>query len=110
VPEEERRDFYVYLDEFHTFSTLTLATMLSELRKYRVSLVLAHQYLGQLETEVADAVLGNAGTIICFRVGAKDAPLLARELAPKFEPEDLVNLPNYNIYLRLMIDGQVSKH
>ena len=109
VAEEKRRDFYVYLDEFHTFSTLTLATMLSELRKYRVSLVLAHQYLGQLETEVADAVIGNAGTIICFRVGAKDAPLLAAELAPKFEPEDLVNLPNYNIYLRLMIDGQVSK-
>lgn len=109
VPEEERRDFFVYLDEFHIFSTLTLATMLSELRKYRVSLVLAHQYLGQLGTEVADAVIGNVGTLICFRVGAKDAPLLARELAPKFEPEDLVNLPNFNIYLRLMVDGQVSK-
>lgn len=109
IPEESRRDFYIYLDEFHTFSTPTLAAMLSELRKYRESLVLAHQYLGQVETEVADAVIGNAGTIICFRVGAKDPPLLAAELASKFEPEDLVNLPNYNIYLRVMIDGQVSK-
>lgn len=108
-PQEGRRDFYVYLDEFHTFATLTLATMLSELRKYRVGLVLAHQYLSQLEMEVRDAVFGNAGTFIVFRVGALDAPTVARELAPTFEPEDLISLPNYHVYLRLMIRGEPSK-
>lgn len=98
-PQEKRRDFYLYLDEFHTFATLTLATMLSELRKYRLNLVLAHQYLSQLEPEVRDAVFGNAGTFIAFRVGALDAPTVARELAPKFKaegspaPPELPHLP-----------------
>jgi len=109
VPEEKRRPFFIYLDEFHTFTTLSLATMLAELRKYRVGLVLAHQYLGQLESAVRDAVLGNVGTMIAFRVGAQDAPLIARELAPVFKPEDLINLPNYHIYLRLLIDGEPSR-
>ncbi len=108
-PEEARRPFFLYLDEFHTFATLSLATMLSELRKYRVGLVLAHQYLSQLETEIRDAVFGNVGTLISFRVGALDAPVIARELSPTFEPDDLISLPNYHIYLRLMIDGEPSK-
>jgi len=109
VAETERRDFFLYLDEFHTFTTLSLATMLSELRKYRVGLVLAHQYFSQLETEIRDAVLGNAGTLISFRVGSLDAPLLAREFSPVFESDDLLSLRNFNIYLKLMIDGEVSK-
>jgi hypothetical protein len=104
-----RRDFFLYLDEFQTFATLTLATMLSELRKYRVNLVLAHQYLSQLESEIRDAVFGNVGTFIAFRVGAFDAPLVARELSPTFEADDLLSLPNFNIYLRLMIRGEPSK-
>jgi DNA helicase HerA-like ATPase len=108
-PQEDRRDFYLYLDEFHTFSTLTLATMLSELRKYRLNLILAHQYLSQLEIEVRDAVFGNAGTFIAFRVGALDAPTVARELSPAFEPDDLLSLPNFSVYLRLMINGEPSK-
>jgi Type IV secretion-system coupling protein DNA-binding domain len=108
-PLEERKDFYLYLDEFHVFATLSLATMLSELRKYRLNLILAHQYLGQLETEVRDAVFGNAGTFIAFRVGALDAPVVARELAPKFEAEDLLSLPNFSVFLRLMIGGEPSK-
>jgi hypothetical protein len=107
--EEERRDFYLYLDEFHTFSTLSLATMLSELRKYRLSLVLAHQYLGQLAPEIRDAVFGNVGTFVSFRVGALDASTVARELSPTFEPDDLIALPNYHIYLRLMIEGEPSR-
>ena len=107
--EERRRDFFLYLDEFQTFATLSLANMLSELRKYRVNLVLAHQYLSQLEPEIRDAVLGNAGTLMTFRLGARDAGVLARELAPTFEPEDLLRLPNFNIYLKLMIDGEPSK-
>lgn len=106
---QKRRDFFVYLDEFHTFATLSLTTMLSELRKYRVNLILAHQYLSQLETEIRDAVFGNTGTFIAFRVGALDAPIVARELSPTFEADDLVSLPNFCIYLRLMIDGQPSK-
>jgi hypothetical protein len=109
LPQEERRDFYLYLDEFHTFSTLTLATMLSELRKYRLNLILAHQYLGQLEPEIRDAVFGNAGTFIAFRVGALDAPTVARELSPRFEADDLLSLPNFSTYLRLMIDGEPSR-
>jgi hypothetical protein len=107
--ESDRRDFHVYLDEFQLFATESLASMLAELRKYRVSLVLANQYLGQLDRAVREAVLGNVGTLICFRVGADDAATLARELAPVFEPVNLIALPNHNIYLRLMIDGQVSK-
>jgi hypothetical protein len=107
--EEERRDFFLYLDEFHMFSTLSLATMLSELRKYHVGLILAHQYFSQLHVDIRDAVLGNAGTLISFRVGALDAPLLAREFSPVFEVDDLLALPNYTVYLKLMIDGEVSK-
>jgi DNA helicase HerA-like ATPase len=109
VPFEERRPFFVYLDEFHTFSTAMLATMLSELRKYRVGLVLANQYLSQLTPEVRDAVLGNVGTLISFRLGAHDAVFMEREFAPVFTATDLLNLPNHHIYLKLMIDGQVSK-
>ena len=83
--------------------------MLSELRKYRVNLVLAHQYLSQLEREVQDAILGNAGTIISFRLGVPDAEILTKEFYPEFSVGDLVNLPNYHIYLKLMINGAVSK-
>jgi hypothetical protein len=109
VPQEKRRDFYLYLDEFHTFATLSLANMFSELRKMRLAIVAAHQYLSQLETEVRDAVWGNAGTFIAFRVGALDAPLVARQFSPTFEADDLTTLPNSAIYLRLMIAGEVSR-
>lgn len=109
TPEAERRDHFLYLDEFHSFTTLSLASMLSELRKYRLNLILAHQYLAQLQPEIRDAVLGNAGTIISFRIGAADAELLAPEFAPEITQTDLTNLPNHHIYLKLMIDGQVSK-
>lgn len=108
APEETRRDFYLYLDEFHTFTTLSLAGMLSELRKYRLNLILAHQYLSQLEPQVRDAILGNVGTIIAFRIGLPDAELLESEFFPDFRATDLINLPNYHIYLKLMIDGRVS--
>lgn len=107
-PTERRRDFFIYIDEFHTFATLSLATMLSELRKYRVGLVLAHQYLSQLETEVRDAVFGNAGTFMAFRVGAQDALLVKRELGEPIQPEDLNRIPNFNMYLRLLIGGEPS--
>jgi energy-coupling factor transporter ATP-binding protein EcfA2 len=107
--QEQRRDHYLYLDEFHSFTTLSLASMLSELRKYRLNLILAHQYLAQLDPAIRDAVLGNVGTIIAFRVGATDAELLAPEFAPEITATDLTNLPNYHIYLKMMIDNAVSK-
>ncbi len=108
VSEKKRRDFWVYLDEFQSFTTLSLATMLGELRKYHVGFTLAHQYLAQLDEEIRDAILGNAGTIVAFRLGAADAELLAQEFYPVFSASDLVALPNHAIYLKLMIDGQPS--
>jgi DNA helicase HerA-like ATPase len=107
-PEESRRDFYLYLDEFHNFTTLSLVGMLSELRKYRLNLILAHQYLAQLDERLLAAILGNVGTIISFRIGPSDSDIIAQEFAPEFSATDLVSLPNYHIYLKLMIDGRVS--
>jgi len=109
IGQEERRDFYLYLDEFSQFATLSLANMLSELRKYRINLIAPTQYLSALDVQVRDAVLGNVGTIISFRLGLPDAELLAGEFYPFFSASDLINLPNYHIYLKLMIDGKVSQ-
>lgn len=107
--ETERQDYTLYLDEFHNFTTQSLVLMLSELRKYRLSLVLAHQYLTQLEPNIKDAILGNVGTIVIFRIGANDAEIFAQEFAPVFKIADFTNLPNYHIYLKLMIDGKISQ-
>jgi len=108
IAPAERRDFFVYVDEFQSFTTLAVANMLSELRKYRVGLTMAHQYLQQLEPEIRHAVLGNAGTLISFRVGAEDAGYISKEFNERFEVGDLLNLSNRHIYLKLMIDGQPS--
>ena len=108
VPEKERKDFYLYIDEFQNFSTDSFANILSEARKYHLNLILAHQYIEQLSEKVKPAVFGNVGTIIAFRVGAADAEELAKEFAPVFTEEDLVNLPKYEMYLKLMIDGVAS--
>jgi hypothetical protein len=109
MPEHSRRPFFLYLDEFQNFTTASVATMISELRKYKVGLVLANQHLGQLTDEVREAVLGNVGTLITFRVGPHDAALLAKEFGERFEAIDLMNLPNHHIYLRMMIDGAPSR-
>ena len=109
TPPAERRSFFVYIDEFQSFTTLALANMLSELRKYRLGFTVAHQYLHQLEPDVRHAVLGNVGSIISFRVGVEDAPYLAREFQPKFDELDLLQLPNFRIYLKLMIGGTPSQ-
>src|SRR5437870_6012370 len=109
LQEAERRDFYLYADEFPSFTTTSFAEMLSEMRKYHVGLVLADQYIEQLDETVRGAVLGNVGTVIAFRVGLSDAEVLEKEFHPVFAANDLINLPNYRIYLRLMIDGVVSK-
>ena len=105
IQEVTRHPYYIYIDEFQNFTTLALANMLSELRKFGVGMVLAHQYLHQLETDIRHAVLGNAGTLISFRLGAQDAGFIAHEFEPVFDRTDLLNLPNYNVYLKLMIDG-----
>ncbi len=117
IPEQERKDFYLYVDEFQNFATKAFVNILSEARKYRLSLILGNQYISQLEemtptgrsTEVKDAIFGNVGTIISFRVGAADAEYLEKEFAPEFTAVDLVNLPKYNIYLKLMVDGVAGR-
>jgi CxxC-x17-CxxC domain-containing protein len=109
IPEEERKDFYLYVDEFQNFATESFANILSEARKYKLCLILAHQYVNQLifdnNTTVRDAIFGNVGTIVTFRVGAEDAEHMEKEFEPVFMMNDLVNLNKYNIYLKLMIDG-----
>jgi hypothetical protein len=107
--EENRIPFMVYIDEFHNFTTLSLVNMFSELRKFKVGLTLAHQYMAQLDDKIKSAVLGNVGTVISFRVGTEDASQMAKEMYPEFDVEDFINLPNYKIYLKLMIDGKPSR-
>ncbi|TAK03644.1 hypothetical protein EPO34_00575 [Patescibacteria group bacterium] len=109
IPETERKDFYLYVDEFQNFAVESFANILSEARKYRLCLTLAHQYIAQLSEEVRDAVFGNVGTLIAYRVGAPDAEELEKEFAPRFVVEDIINLPKYNVYLKLLIDGVTSQ-
>jgi CxxC-x17-CxxC domain-containing protein len=109
ILEKDRSDFILYIDEFQNFSTDSFANILSEARKYRLSLVLAHQYIAQMEDKVRDAVFGNVGTMISFRVGAEDGEFLEKEFSPEFYTHDLVNLPKQNIYVKLMIDGLTSR-
>jgi len=106
--EDERKPFFVYLDEFHNYTTLSMVNMLSELRKFKIGLVMAHQYLHQLETDIQHAILGNVGTKIVFRVGYHDAALWTREMKPFFFDTDFMHLPNRYIYLTLMINGVPS--
>lgn len=106
IPERDRRDFYLFIDEFQTFATESFINILSEARKYRLALVLSHQYIAQLEeTGVKDAVFGNVGTMVSFRVGAEDAEALEKEFQPDIMAQDLVNLGKYQVYVKLMIDG-----
>ncbi len=119
VPEDKRKDFYLYVDEFQNFITDAFSSILSEARKYRLNLIIAHQYLGQLEQQAGaqgaaskdlrDAVFGNAGTLITFRTGAEDAEFLAKEFSPTFNQFDLVNIDRFNTYLKLMVNGTASK-
>jgi DNA-directed RNA polymerase subunit RPC12/RpoP len=109
TPEHLRKDFYLYVDEFQNFAVESFASILSEARKYRLCLTMAHQYIAQLTEPVRDAVFGNVGTMITFRVGSPDAAFMETEFMPRFLPEDIINLPKYNIYLKLLIDGVTSQ-
>jgi hypothetical protein len=109
TPEADRKDFFLYVDEFQNFATPSFANILSEARKYRLSLIMAHQYIAQLDEVVRDAVFGNVGTMVSFRVGAADAEYLEQEFTPTFLQEDIVNLSKYRVFLKLMIDGVASQ-
>ncbi|MEK7131218.1 MAG: type IV secretion system DNA-binding domain-containing protein [Patescibacteria group bacterium] len=109
TPEKERKDFFLYVDEFQNFATESFSNILSEARKYRLDLTMAHQYMEQLDETVLAAVIGNVGTLVTFRVGSTDAEILAKEFAPTFIETDLVNLTKFQIYLKLMIDGVASQ-
>jgi len=106
VPEEERKDFYLYVDEFQNFATPDFAQILSEARKYRLNLVVANQFIGQVEEEIKNAVFGNVGTIACFRVGVTDASYLAHEFTPVFTEEDLLNIERYHVYTKTTVKNE----
>jgi len=107
--EEERRPFYLYVDEAHSFISGSFADILAEARKYKLGLFLAHQYIEQLSDPIRAAIFGNVGTMIAFRVGATDAECLEKEFYPVFNKIDFINLPRYSMYLKLMIDGATSQ-
>jgi hypothetical protein len=119
IPEDQRRDFYLYVDEFQNFITDAFSSILSEARKYKLNLIIAHQYLGQLEQQAGaqgagskdlrDAVFGNVGTMIVFRTGAEDGEVLGKEFSPTFNEFDLVNIDRFNAYVKLMIKGTASR-
>lgn len=106
IPEDKRRDFYLYVDEFQNFATPDFATILSEARKYRLNLTVANQFIGQMEEEVKNAVFGNVGTPISFRVGVTDASYLQREFQPVFSESDLINVERFHAYVKTVVDGE----
>jgi len=106
--EEARRDFYLYMDEFQSFTTDSIATILAEARKYRLNLVLAHQFIGQLTEKIRDAVFGNAGSLVAFRVGPEDAEFLVKYFEPVFNESDLINIDNRHAYAKLLINGATT--
>lgn len=117
IPESERRPFYLYVDEFQSFATESFCSILSEARKYKLNLIMAHQYIGQLtvskfgqtSTQIRDAVFGNVGTLCSFKVGAEDAEYLAKEYAPLLTEQDVIGIANYKVYMKLYINGTTSR-
>ncbi len=109
ISQDERKDFYLYIDEFQNFTTDSISSILSEARKYRLCLNIAHQFLGQLTEDIQKSVFGNVGTIVSFRVGPEDAEFLTKQFIPVFNEQDLINIDNYNAYLKLMINGKISQ-
>ncbi len=121
MPEEERTDFYMYVDEFQNFVTDSFASILSEARKFKLNLIIAHQYISQItkmsgggkgtheDTTIRDAVFGNVGSMMCFKIGATDAEYMAKEFSPVFSDQDLINIANFQAYLKLNIDNATSR-
>lgn len=106
VPEEQRRDFYLYVDEFQNFATPDFAQILSEARKYRLNLCVANQFIGQVDEEIKNAVFGNVGSLVTFRVGVTDANYLAREFQPVFDEDDLLNIEAHHIYAKTIVNNE----
>ncbi len=109
VPPEQRRDFYLYLDEFQNFTTDTVGTILSEARKYRLNLNLTHQFVGQLTDPIRDAVFGNVGTVVSYRIGVEDTELMAKQFAPVFDEYDLLNVEKFNAFVRLLVNNEPQR-
>lgn len=109
IPEADRRDFYLYLDEFQNVTTTSIAQILSEARKYRLVLILAHQFIAQLKEEISKAVFGNVGSLTVFRVGPEDAEFLEKQFAPVFTANDIVNVDNYQCFARLLMNNELTK-
>ena len=108
MAEEKRKDFYLYIDEFQNVTTDSIATILSEARKYRLNLTIAHQFVGQLKEEIKKAVFGNVGSMASFRIGSDDAEFIAKQFKPVFSESDLLNIDNRNCYLKLLLNGQTA--
>ena len=108
TPEPDRCPFMLYVDEFHSFTTSAFASMLSEVRKYGLGVTLAHQHIVQADKTVFEAIMGNVGSLMAFRVGGLDAPTISQQLGT-VAVADLVNLPNYRAFVQLMVDGEKSK-
>jgi len=109
VVESERQDFYLYIDEFQNVTTDSISVILSEARKYHLNLIVAHQFVAQLDEKIREAVLGNAGTMISFTIGPSDVEVIGKQFAPELNANDLINIENRNAYVKLLIDGAVSK-
>jgi len=109
MPESERSDFYLYIDEFQNVTTDSISVILSEARKYKLNLTIAHQFVAQLEEKIKDAVFGNVGSLVAFTVGAPDADIIGKQFEPDVSQNDLINIENRNAYVKLMIDGMVSR-
>jgi hypothetical protein len=109
IPEDEREDFYLYLDEFQNVTTTSIAQILSEARKYHLCLILAHQFIGQLKEEISKAVFGNVGSLCAFRVGPEDAEFLEKQFEPVFTANDIVNVDNYQLFARLLMNNELTK-
>ena len=106
IPQDQRRDFFLYVDEFQNFATPDFAQILSEARKYRLNLTVANQFIGQIDEEVKNAIFGNVGTIASFRVGVSDANYLQHEFQPTFGEADLINVERFHAYVKTLIDGE----
>lgn len=109
TPEDQRVDYYLYLDEFQNVTTNSIAQILSEARKYRLCLILAHQFIGQLKEEISKAVFGNVGSMVAFRVGPEDAEFVEKNFAPVFTKQDLVNVDNYHGFARILVNNVLTK-
>ena len=108
ITEEMRKSFYFYIDEFQNFTTPSIATILSEARKYKLCLTIAHQFIGQLSDEIKASVFGNVGNMLCMRIGAEDAEFLIKQFEPEFSQNDLINVNNFNSFVKLQIAGETT--